>query len=70
MTTVRTSRDRGGFRLPDPPEREPDDMTSFDHLTRTGAVYLLAKHLGSPETTLIAGEHYITPGSNQRHDGC
>ena len=61
MTTVRTTRDRGGFRLPDPPPREPDDMTSFNHLTRTGAAYLLAEHLGSPETTLVAGEHYITP---------
>ena len=61
MTTVRTTIDRGGFRLPDPPPREPDDMTSFNHLTRTGGAYLLAEHLGSPETTLIAGEHYITP---------
>ena len=61
MTTARTTRARGGFRLPDPPPREPADMTSFDHLTRTGAVYLLAEHLGSPETTLISGEHYITP---------
>ena len=61
MTIARTTRARGDFRLPDPPPREPDDMTSFDHLTRTGAVYLLAEHLGSPETTLIAGEHYITP---------
>ena len=61
MTTVRTTRGRGGFRLPDPPPREPDDMTSFNHLTRTGGAYLLAEHLGSPETTLVAGEHYITP---------
>ena len=61
MTTVRTTRGRGSFRLPDPPPREPDDMTSFNHLTRTGGAYLLAEHLGSPETTLVAGEHYITP---------
>ena len=45
MTTVKTTRDRGGFRLPDPPPRVPDDMTSFNHLTRTSAVYLLAQHL-------------------------
>ena len=61
MTTVRTTRGRGSFSLPDPPPREPDDMTSFNHLTRTGGAYLLAEHLGSPETTLVAGEHYITP---------
>ena len=47
------------FRFPDPPEREPDDLTSFDHLSRTGNVYHLALHLGNPETTLVAGEHYL-----------
>ena len=47
------------FRFPDPPEREPDDLTSFDHLSRTGNVYHLALHLGNPDTTLVAGEHYL-----------
>ena len=47
------------FRFPDPPEREPDDLTSFDHLSRTGNVRYLALHLGNPETTLVAGEHYL-----------
>ena len=55
--TATTLRRR--FRLPDPPEREPDDMTSFDILTITGNVYLLKEHLGNPRTTLVAGEHYI-----------
>ena len=50
----------GGFRLPDPPPRHPDDMTSFDHLTATGNVHHLAHHLGNPETTLVAGERYVT----------
>ena len=59
MTTARTTGTREDFRLPDPPPREPDDMTSFDHLARTGAAYLLAEHLGSADTTLVAGEHYI-----------
>ena len=36
-------------------------MTSFDHLASTGSVYLLIKHLGNPETTLVAGEHYLAP---------
>ena len=57
MTTIKTTE----FRLPDPPEREPDEMTSFDHVARAGGAYLLAQHLGSPETTLIAGERYIAP---------
>ena len=57
MTTIQTT----GFRLPDPPEREPDEMTSFDHMARAGGAYLLAEHLGNPGTTLIAGERHIAP---------
>ena len=45
-----------GLPLPDPPEREPEDMTSFDHLTLNGG----AHHLGNPDTTIIAGERYLT----------
>ena len=56
MTTVKKIHK---FRFPDPPEREPDDLTSFDHLSRTGNVRYLALHLGNPDTTLIAGEHYL-----------
>ncbi len=55
--TAKTLRQR--FRLPDPPEREPDDMASFDILTITGNAYLLRERLGNPETTLVAGEHYM-----------
>ena len=59
-THTRTTQAPGRFRLPDPPERHPDDdMTSFDHLTITGAAHYLAVHLGNPETTLVAGERYM-----------
>ena len=61
MTTLKSELSPSQFRFPDPPEREPDDMTSFDHLASTGSVYLLIKHLGNPETTLVAGEHYLAP---------
>ena len=50
-------------------------MTSFTHIARTGAAYLLAEHLGNPDATLVAGEHYITPVPTQdgaltiRHSG-
>lgn len=60
-TTAKTTRVRSSFRFPDPPERESDDMTSFDHLSSTGNVRYLALHLGNPETTLVAGEHYLSP---------
>ena len=51
--------------LPDPPEREPEDMTSFDHLTLNGGAHYLLLHLGNPDTTIVAGERYITrePGT-------
>ena len=46
--------------LPDPPEGEPEDMTSFDHLALSGSVHHLVQHLGNPGTTIVAGERYLT----------
>ena len=40
MTTKPTSP-MSPVQLPDPPEREPEDMTSFDHLTLSGSVHHL-----------------------------
>ena len=67
MTTVRTTRAREGFRLPDPPEREPDEMTSVKHLSVTGSAHYLVQHLGNPDTTLVSAELYISqsPGSGR-----
>ena len=48
------------FVLPDPPEREPDDMTSAEHLSETGLHHHLKQFLGNPETTIVSGEKYIT----------
>ena len=64
MTTKPTTT-RAFLPLPDPPEREPEDMTSFDHLTLSGSAHHLVQHLGKPETTIVAGERYITrePGA-------
>ena len=56
--------------LPDPPEREPDDMTSVQHLGENGNLHHLVQYLGNPETTIVSGERYIVPApgtpSNQR----
>ena len=64
MTTANTSAEKtpshGNFRFPDPPERKPDDMTSFNQLTATGNVHNLIQHLGNPDTTLVTGEHYLS----------
>ena len=50
------------FRLPDIPERHPDDMTSVDSLHRHGAIANIIQHLGHPETTIVSAEHYVVPG--------
>ena len=47
--------------MPDPPERTPEDMSGFNHLSITGGSHFLAMHLGNPDTTLVAGEHYLAP---------
>ena len=53
-TFANTSQVRGRFRLPDPPRREPDEMTGYDQLHKTGNSYHLAQHFGNPERTLVA----------------
>lgn len=59
-THTQTTKSPGRFRLPDPPEREPDDMTSAEHLSETGLHRRLKQFLGNPETTIVPGEKYIT----------
>ena len=45
--------------LPDPPERKPEDMTNYNQTNITGNSHYLKDFLGHPETTLVAGEHYL-----------
>ena len=63
MTTAKTSKT---FRLPDRPERGPDDMTSYRQLSATSIIGPLQHYLGRRETTLITGDQYlcrvVTPG--------
>ena len=60
-TAAKNPQPHSGYTLPDPPDREPDDMTSFDHLAANGNAHHLAHHLGRPETTIVSGEHYLSP---------
>ena len=57
----------GHYRLPDPPDREPDEVTNFDYVHHPGNTHHLAMHFGNPQTTLIAAERWIVPdpGSNK-----
>ena len=47
--------------LPDPPEREPEDMTSYKHLAKTGSAHHLLQHLGNQETTIVEAERRLWP---------
>ena len=68
-TTAKTAKAQGRFRLPDPPEREPDDMTSAEHLSETGLHHHLKQFLGNPKTTIVSAEKYLTarPGAGMRY---
>ena len=59
--TTKSPKSASRYQLPDPPERTPDEMTAFNHLTTNGSVYHLIQHLGTPETTLVGGELYTSP---------
>ena len=46
--------------LPDPPRRNPDElMANFKHLTINGCALHLARHFGSPATTVLGGDLYL-----------
>ena len=59
---VKTPKADNPFRLPDPPQRDPDDMTSAKHLAETGNMHHLKLHLGNPETTIVKSELYLALG--------
>ena len=73
MTTAntysKTPEAPGRFRLPDIPEKHPDDMTSFKHLAKNGLAHSLDVHLGNPDTTLVTGERYIVVVPTQNMAG-
>ena len=54
-----TAKDLTAFRLPDPPDREPDDMTSYRQLAATSIIDPLRHYLGGGATTLVTGEQYL-----------
>ena len=59
MTTAMPAQSKGRFRLPDPPQREPDELTNYDHLHKAGNALHLARHFGNPETTLVEAERWM-----------
>ncbi len=65
MTTAdaftKPPRAKAPFRLPDPPPREPDEVTSFHHLSKNGSYYNLTQHFGNLETTLVEADLWMVP---------
>lgn len=63
MTTInrysKTPEPHQRFRLPDPPQREPDEMTQYDTRFKHGDSHALAVHLGNPESTLVEADRWI-----------
>ena len=59
-TFAKTSGVREFFVFPDPPERTPEDMTGFKHLAINGNAYMLREYLGNRETTLVAGDQFVS----------
>ena len=50
---------RSRFVLPEPPS-DPEDMTSYQHLSSNGNAHYLTHHLGNPDTTIVTGELFLT----------
>ena len=62
-TKANTFQALGLVRLPDPPQREPDEVTQYDQLFSKGLSAALALHLGSPENTLVEADRWVVPDS-------
>ena len=59
MTTKPSLQTAGRFRLPDPPARDPDEVTAFDHIYKHASNHNLAIHFGNPDTTLVEYDRWI-----------
>ena len=74
LRTISATPDGETYRFPDipePPERNPEDMTSFRHLAKTGILASLTAHFGNRDGLLIEGERFIAalphrPASERR----
>ena len=59
MTTENTIQTAARFRLPDPPPREPDEVTAYDHVYKYASHRYLAIHFGNPDTTLVEYDRWM-----------
>ena len=54
------------FRLPEPPERRPDEVTSYDYVYAHGTPLHLQRHLGNPESTLVTADKWLVADPDYR----
>lgn len=54
------------FQLPEPPERNLDEVTSYIYVHMTGNPHFLLQHFGQPETTIIGAELYLVAARRSR----
>ena len=59
MTTENVIHTTARFRLPDPPPRDPDEMTAYDHVYKHASHTALALHFGNPDSTLVEYDRWI-----------
>ena len=59
MTAENVIQTAARFRLPDPPPREPDEMTAYDHVYKYASHRALALHFGNPTNTLVEYDRWI-----------
>ena len=65
MTTRQEAHTGERFRLPDPPPREMDEVTAFDHIYEIGDLDNLALHFGNRDTTLVTADRLIVASPEQ-----
>ena len=67
MAMENTLQKAGRFRLPDPPEREADEATAFDHIYEHANNRYLALQFGNPDSALVVADKWIvaSPASNR-----
>ena len=54
------------FRLPEPAERNIDEVTAYSYVYGPGAPINLLVHFGSPESTLVAADQWIVAAAGSR----
>ena len=65
MTTRTEGQPAARFRLPDPPRREPDEVTAYNQIYRPGHPEDLDIHFNRTETTIIGADHWIVANPEQ-----